>query len=90
MILSKILIVPKTKKGIEMLEKDPGARDEKNIFYGVLDEDEWYYIWKNITTPAMVDHGIDISDREYDEIPPGLVDYFFELIGDDRDKAPVF
>ena len=64
--------------------------DEENIFYGVLDEDEWYYIWENISMPAMRDYEIDINDCEFDEIPPELVDYFFDLIGDNRDKAPVF
>lgn len=88
-MLSKILVVAKTKKGVKMLEEDSMARDEENIFFGVLDEDEWYYIWDNISIPAMMDHDIDIDDREYDEIPPELVDYFFDLIGDNRDKAPV-
>ncbi|MBS5730357.1 MAG: hypothetical protein KHW70_08030 [Clostridium sp.] len=89
-MLSKELVVAKTKKGVKMLDEDAMARDEENIFYGVLDKDEWYYIWDNVSVPAMRDHGIDINDREYDEIPSELVDYFFDLIGDNRDKAPVF
>ena len=73
-----------------MLEEDSMARDGRSIFFGVLDEDEWYYIWDNISLPALREHGIEICDCEYDEIPPELVEYFFGLIGDDRDKAPVF
>lgn len=89
-MLSKELVVAKTKKGIEMVDEEPLPMDEKNIFYGVLDDDEWHYIWDNISLPALRDHGVEMCDHEYGEIPPELVDYFFDLIGDNRDKAPVF
>ena len=72
-----------------MLEEDSMARDGRSIFFGVLDEDEWDYISDNLFDPAFDDYNIDMGDGEYDEIPPELVDDFFNLIGDDRDKAPV-
>lgn len=83
-------VVGKNKEGVEKLENDIFSVDDKDIFCGFISSDEFQFIIDNISEPVFEKHDIDISDYEYEEIPNGLVDYFLDLIGDNKDKVPVF
>ena len=49
-----------------------------------------HFIDKEIAYTACREHDIDFCDYEYDEIPNDLVDWFVDLIGENKDKVPVF
>ena len=75
---NKCFIVGKNKEGARRLEENPADVYRNDIFIGTISDEEYEFIDDRIAAPACI------------EIPPELVDYFFDLIGDDRDKAPVF
>jgi hypothetical protein len=87
---NKCFIVGKNKEGARRLEENPADVYRNDIFIGTISDEEYEFIDDRIAAPACIDHGIFFCEFEFDEIPPELVDYFFDLIGDDRDKAPVF
>ncbi len=83
-------VVGKNKYGVEKLENDIFSVDDNDIFCGFISSDEFQFIIDNISEPAFEKHNIDISDFEYEEIPNELIDFFFDLIGDNKDKVPTF
>ncbi len=87
---SRQFIVGKNKAGVIKLENHPENVYDEDIFLGEVSYEEVEYIWGNISYPALHEHGIFIDDRDYDEIPNELVDWFVNLIGGNKDKVPVF
>lgn len=83
-------VVGRNKDGVKKLENDIFSVEDEDIFCGFVSPEEFKYILDNISCPAFDEHNIDIRDYEYDEIPNDLVDYFIGLIGDNKDKVPVF
>ncbi len=86
----KDFVVGKNITGVEKLDVNPGLVEDDDVFCGTISQDEDEYIEKNISDKAFADHGIDFCEYEYDEIPNDLIDYFLDLIGDDKEKCPVF
>lgn len=86
----KDFVVGKNSVGKEKLENNPALTEDEDIFCGTISQEEDEFIEKNISDKAFDDHGIDFAEYEYDEIPNELVDYFIDLIGNNKDKCPVF
>lgn len=87
---SRDFIVGKNEAGVLKLENHPENVYDEDIFLGTISDDEYDFINREIAETACREHDIDFCDFEYDEIPNDLVDYFFGLIGDNKDKVPVF
>ncbi len=87
---SRHFIVGKNKAGVIKLENHPENVYDDDIFIGTISDEEYDFIDKEIAYTSCREHDIDFCDYEYDEIPNELVDYFFGLIGGNKDKCPAF
>ena len=83
-------VVGKNKAGVIKLENHSENVEDVDIFCGFVSQEKFKFILENVSDSAFEKQQIDISDYEYDEIPNESVDWFIDLIGENKDKCPVF
>lgn len=87
---SRDFIVGKNEAGVIKLENHPENVYDVDIFIGTISDEEYDFIDKEIACISCREHNVDFCDYEYDEIPNESVDWFIDLIGENKDKVPVF